>query len=209
MFFPTIIVVVSTCFSRQLLFCSVFDRYASWIRKNKEQKDVLRLDLEDAEAELREHEDFHEVHEDDLKALASFRNALGIKETSRQSSSPRSVTDDSDRNSVGDDYSDEGESVTKASVGTNRSRQYGGASVGSVRSKLSSVPGSLSPLYEEDASEEESPEDEDAPPPSAKRRKGKRLSVSSQLTASTMGHSQQPTIEEGSGESEASDDESH
>lgn len=174
---------------------------------------MIGLELEDAETDLRQHPEYHEVHEDDLSALAAFRSALGLKEVKQHETSPRSVTDDDrSRNTAGDEYSDEGDSVTRASASTNRSRRrsYGGASVGSVRSKLSSAPGSLSPLYEEDASEEETPENEDdASPPPSKRRKGSRLSVSSAMSASTMGQSQQPTIAEGREESGASDDDSY
>lgn len=161
--------------------------------------------MEDAEADLRADPDFHEVHEDDLKALASFRIAIGIKD--RHEPSPRSVADESRRNVMGDDYSDEGsdggDSLTRASVGTNRSRRHshGGASVSSVRSKMSSAPNSLSPLYEEDASVEESPEDGMSPPPAKRRIRGKRESIASTLSASTMGQSQ-PTIAEDSGESD-------
>jgi len=163
---------------------------------------VLRRDLEEAEADLRDHPDFHEVLADDLAILASFRKALGFKEVTRQEASPRSVTDDDSRNSMGDDYSDEGDSVTKASVGTIRSRRsHGGASVSSIRSKLSTAANSLSPLYEEDASMEESPEDGTSPPPTKRRSRGKRMSIASTLSASTIGQSQ-ATIAEASGESD-------
>lgn len=158
---------------------------------------------------MRLHPDFHEVHEDDLKALTLFRGALGIKEATPQEASPRSVTDDS---RAGDDYSDDGDSVTRASVGTSSSRRrfsHGGASVGSVRSKLSSTQ-NLSPLYEEDASEEESSgDDETSQPPAKRRSRGKRVSVASTLSVSTIGAASQPTIAEGSGESDASDDGSY
>jgi hypothetical protein len=166
---------------------------------------LLRIDLEDAESDLRADPDFEEVHEDDLKAITAFRNALRIKEVTRQEASPRSITDDSSRNS-GDDSSDEGDSVTRASAGTNRSHRFahGGASVSSVRSKLSSAMNSLSPLPEEDASMEESPEsdeDDTSPPPAKRRSRGKRVSVASTLSASTVGQSQ-PTIAEGNDESD-------
>ena len=165
---------------------------------------MLRRDLEDAELGLRQHPDFHEVHEDDLAALVAFRSALGIKEVTQQETSPRSVTDDSSRASMGDDYSDDGDSATKASIGTSGRRRLsqGGASVSSVRSKLSSAQHSLSPLYEEDVSVEESPDDAASPPPTKRRSRGRR-SIASSLSVSTAGHSQ-PTIAEGS----ESDDES-
>lgn len=182
----------------RLSFLNIISKYTSWIKKNDEQLDIVCRDLEEAEESLREHPDFHEVEDDDLAMLKSFRSVLGISESTRQNISPRSVTDDDSRHSYS---SDEGDSVTRTSVGTggtHRRRSQGGASVASVRSKLSSAPGSLSPLLEEDASVEESP-DEEASEPHPKRRR-KRVSIASTLSVSTIGQSQ-PTIAEGSGES--------
>lgn len=162
---------------------------------------------------MREHPDFDEVDDNDLAVLKTFRLALGIKpETTQRNASARSVTDDDSRSQNSDEYSDDGDSVTRTSVGTGgtrRRRSQGGASVASVRSKLSSAPGSLSPLYEEDASVEESP-DEEASEPRAKRRKGKRgVSIASTLSVSTIGGQSQPTIAEGSGESGSESDVSY
>ena len=178
-------------------------RYATWIKKDDEHRRIVHLDLDEAEEALKEHPDYNEVPEEDKALILSFRNALGPKKKTREETSPRSVTDDDSRNSMGDDYSDDGDSVTKASIntgGSRRRRSQGGASVASVRSKLSSAPGSLSPLYEEDASVEDSPDDEGSEPRPKRRRGNRGVSIASTLSASTMGQSQ-PTIAEGSGES--------
>jgi hypothetical protein len=164
---------------------------------------VLQRDLDEKEAELREHPDFGEVHEDDLAAIASFRNALGIKESKQEETSPRSVVTDANHNVT--DYSSDEEDHAQRSVSSEkRPRLSQGGSVSSTRSKMSSVQSSLSPLLEEDDTVEESPE-KDASPPPAKRRSGRtRTSFGTSLSVSTRGHSQ-PTIEEGSGsESEGS-----
>lgn len=179
---------------------SALSRYANWIRRNKEQRNVLQCDLDDREATLREHPDFDEVHDDDLAAIASFRNALGIKESKRQVTLPRRVTTDANH-SVTDYSSDEDDPRSVASG--KRPRLSHGGSVSSARSRMSSVQNFLSPLLEEEDTEENSPE-ENASPPTAKRRSGHmRASVGSGLSVSTQGHSQ-PTIDEGSSESEDS-----
>jgi hypothetical protein len=140
------------------------------------------------------------VHDDDLAAIASFRNALGIKESKRQATSPRSVTTDANHSVT--DYSSDEDDPRSVSSGK-RPRLSHGGSVSSARSRMSSVQNSLSPLLEEDDTAEDSPA-EDASPPPAKRRAGRtRASAGSGISVSTQGHSQ-PTIEEGSSESEES-----
>ena len=69
--------------------------YSTWIGQNNVQKEVLHYDIEGAKLGLSQYPDFHEVHEDDLAALASFQHAPGIKEVTQQESSPHSVMDDS------------------------------------------------------------------------------------------------------------------
>lgn len=164
---------------------------------------MLQRDLDEKEAELREHPDFDEVHEDDLAAIASFRNALGIKEPKQEETSPRSVATGA-HHSVTDYSSDEEDHAQRSVSSGKRPRLSHGGSVNSARSRMSSVQNSLSPLLEEDDTLEESPA-KDASPPPAKRRAGRtRTSFGSALSVSAHVHSQ-PTIEEGSGsESEGS-----
>jgi hypothetical protein len=52
---------------------SALSRYANWIRRNKEQRDVLQCDLDDREATLREHPDFDEVHDDDPSVISKWK----------------------------------------------------------------------------------------------------------------------------------------
>ena len=168
---------------------------------------MIRHDLDERESALRDHPDFGEVHEDDLAAIAAFRHALGIKESTQQTISPRSVADAS-RQSMADDLSQEGKGSATPSPSadvssSSRRRQMQGNSIGSVRSMMSSTQNSLSPLYEEDAAGNESSGDEESPPPQ-KRRSTRNRSFGSSLSVSTTGLTQ-ATIEEGSGESESSD----
>jgi hypothetical protein len=55
---------------------SALSRYANWIRRNKEQRDVLQCDLDDREATLREHPDFDEVHDDDPSVISKWKLIL-------------------------------------------------------------------------------------------------------------------------------------
>ena len=63
----------------RLSFLSILGKYVNWIRRNRAQKETIGSDLDDREYTLRTHEDFSEVHQDDLNALASFRELLGFK----------------------------------------------------------------------------------------------------------------------------------
>lgn len=62
----------------RLSFLTLLYKYTSWIKKNKAQIDMLRLDIDKNEKFLKDSEEFSDVHEDDLKALANFRIALGL-----------------------------------------------------------------------------------------------------------------------------------
>ena len=99
---------------------------------------------------------------------------------------------------MGDDYYG-GNSVMKASIGTSSPCQLsqGGASVNTIRSKLSFAHHSLSPLYEEDASVEESPDNAVSPPCVKCHSSRERCSTVSSPSVSTAGQLQ-PTITEGS-----------
>lgn len=168
----------------RLNFLSILSKYATWIKRNKEQRAVLRADLDAREADLRAHADFEEVHEDELAALASFRKALGIKESKREATSPSSVA----HNDV-TDYSSDEEGTKSVSSGKRRRLSRSG-SVSSMRSRMSSVQNSLSPLEEEDdTAMEESPVNEDE----------ESLSSENRSPGQAKTYSQEP-IEEGSSE---------
>ena len=135
-------------------------RYLNWIRRKKDQKEELRQDLERREKTLQNHPEFNEIHEDDLEMISSFRSALGLKKK------PLKVEPIEDENSTVDE-----ESVDKVSdllstpntANSNNSLSRG-SSLGSVRSKLSSIRSDLSPLPEV---ERESSSPSNAPTPAA------------------------------------------
>ncbi len=166
----------------RLTFLPIFGKYARWVKKNAPYMDDIEDYLEDKELELRKHEEFQEVHEDDLAALEDFRKELGLGPsrilaegastvasyqtgtTGRSSRTPATRVsggeyDESDESR--DDVHDLSSQVTPAtSTGaTSAARRSRASSGGSIRSRLSSVRSSLSPLYEtkeEDGSEESS-----------------------------------------------------
>jgi hypothetical protein len=125
---------------------------------------------------LRDDADFAEVYNDDLEALKSFRSVAGLNEFT--------VTDDEST------HYDFQESEMAGSASASLRRRMSGAS--SIRSKMSSTRGSLSPLYEEDAGEEDR-DHEDAESPQGSR----GASVGTNFSLSTLGRTQ-TTIDEGS-----------
>ena len=170
----------------RLSFLSIFVKYVPWVKVDSKHKNAISDYLDEKETELRTHEEFREVHEDDLAALEEFRKALGLgaskilaadastvdEDRSLQSTAtPKSaVTPNSrmDFTANSDDDADESRDtvndlsmLTPATSAARRSRgsSVGGSSVGSTRSVVSSVRSSLSPLYEEgnEDDSEESP----------------------------------------------------
>ena len=183
-------------------------RYANWVKKNSELKGVMRDVLGDRESELRSHPEFHEVHEDDLGALARFREALGIGPSIFEAPKTRE-----DASSYADDQS-AGNTTAASQLVTPKSAKSGGSrgrrmsTASSQRSRLSAQ-SSLSPLMEEKSASsgegsEEDDEEEESPP---KRRKvssggGRRLehSLGSNTTkTSAMGGVHERIEEEGEG----------
>jgi hypothetical protein len=152
-------------------------RYLNWIRRDREHLDILRQDLNRKESELRENVDFVEVFNEDLEALKSFRSVAGLNEFTE--------TDDASTR-----Y-DLQESEMAGSATASLRRRMSGAS--SIRSKMSSTRGSLSPLYEEDAGGEDR-DHEDAESPS---QESHGASVGTNMSLSTLGRTQ-TTIDEGS-----------
>jgi hypothetical protein len=124
-------------------------RYSSWLRKEKEYLEETVDFLLSKEAELRSHQDFNEIHEDDLEALSSFKESLGMRRTAGSSH-----------------YDEETTIATRTTVATPSppSSRKAGSTVGSRRSVQSNM-SNLSPLEEGDSQEEN-----DSPTPHKKRR---------------------------------------
>lgn len=198
--------MLATCTSPATISPCLF-RYISWIRRNKDHQKEVWLDLNEREAELREHPAFEEAHEDDLAAIGAFRKALGVKDDEVDDASPRSVAH-SERigsdDSLGEDTSarNVGMSPSPSSELTSnfRRRLSRGSSVGSVRSMLSSAQHSLSPLPEEED------DDDTMSSSSSSSPKGRsRGSLGRSRTMSKIGKLRS-TIEEGSEEGESEDE---
>ena len=166
----------------RLSFLSILIKYAHWVKKNPEHKLTLASFLEDKEIELKAQQDDAEmIHQDDLRALVEFRFALNLEDspvffadastfgesnsqytstTPQTAVTPRShpdsstqVDDDESRDTVND------LTIAGTSAAHKSSR---GSSLGSVRSIISSVRNSLSPLLEE-GNEEDSEETPSTP----------------------------------------------
>jgi cohesin complex subunit SA-1/2 len=193
----------------RLIFLSLLTKYASWIRRNKDQRSTLLEDLDERENELRVDPEFVDVRQDDLQALEQFRKALGYAVFDAKATSPRS-TATSHHSMDGEESGDEG-GVDSGSAGPSsssskvRGRLSRASSIGSARSsRLSTTQSSLSPLPEEDGPRSSPDDDEDLSPSPGKFRKvagsqrSGRSSIRSNLSVSSIGRS--GTIEEGSGE---------
>eukprot|EP00586_Coscinodiscus_wailesii_P000063 CAMPEP_0172480390 /NCGR_PEP_ID=MMETSP1066-20121228/5488_1 /TAXON_ID=671091 /ORGANISM="Coscinodiscus wailesii, Strain CCMP2513" /LENGTH=1957 /DNA_ID=CAMNT_0013241639 /DNA_START=101 /DNA_END=5974 /DNA_ORIENTATION=+ len=119
----------------RLSFLNVLVKYVTFLKKNKSHRNTLKRELDEKESELRAHPDFGEVHEDDLAALSQFRQQLGLK-------AYRETEATTAGNVVGDNNN-----LCTPSVSVNS--RYSRGSASSMKSKLSSLRGELSPLYEE------------------------------------------------------------
>jgi hypothetical protein len=62
----------------RLPFLLILLKYASWIKTNKNHRELLATVLFDKEAALRVHPEFDEVHQDDLQCIRDFQEGLKI-----------------------------------------------------------------------------------------------------------------------------------
>jgi hypothetical protein len=179
----------------RLSFLPLVEKYLIWIRRLQAPVRELGNELKMREVNLQAHPEFHEVHDDDMKALASFREALGIKPKHAVEASvvEHIITPGGDgekaRNAKQDNSGDRtpAESILRSEAVSSSKR----SSVTSAHSKLSSIRSSLSPLQEHHSTDFS---DEDSSYPRKKR---------GRETQSTYGGSQY-TME---GDSPISDDE--
>ena len=165
------------------IFSPIYERYSHWIKKDKAQIQIIGDRLSDNEAELEAHPEFDEVHPDDLAALASFRESLGIKNSRVALKQLSAATPSShDHHSV----ADVGTTPSPATIMSSK-RRFSTSS--SQRSKISGQ-SSLSPLYEEDVAVG----DDNSPSPQKRRRlmshQGRGNSLGSSVTMSTIGKAQ-------------------
>jgi hypothetical protein len=150
----------------RLPFLLVLGKYSSWIKRNKNHRELLADILFSKEATLRAHPEFDEVHEDDLRCVSEFQDTLGIAAPKRRRVSPERAQDES----VGR------ASIRSAGTGTPGSGAASAGSrrpmsaAGSQRSRFS-VQSNLSPLLESPEDRPESPfGEEDSPSPQKRTR---------------------------------------
>jgi cohesin complex subunit SA-1/2 len=172
----------------RLSFLSILVSYAKHVKMNPDHKRIISEYIDEREMDLRSHDDFEEVHEDDLAALAEFRKALGLEESTimradasttehdlsfKGSMSQRSAVTPNSRadstSSAGRSRSSSVKDTSMLTPATSAARKSRVSSAGSIRSIMSSVQGSLSPLYEE-GHDEESEESEQFTPGAGSKR---------------------------------------
>jgi len=63
----------------RLSFLLLLSKYASWAKKDRKHKAEIQEYVDGLEMEMRDHEEYEEVHVDDLESLATFRDVVGLK----------------------------------------------------------------------------------------------------------------------------------
>lgn len=138
-------------------FLLILSKYSNWAKKNKYGLEDLKQFVLEKEEVFKSHPEFNDVHEDDLKALGTFKESLGMEVDVAQVVSQDDESSEGDRSTVGTP------SPSKSSTASTRRRI---STVGSQRSRLSTQ-SNLSPLEEEGDSDD----DEDPSPSPLKRRR--------------------------------------
>jgi len=183
----------------RLSFLAILSKYASWIKKAKQAKKEIQSFMDEKEFELRGHEEFEDVHVDDLAALAAFRKDLGLKNLPKASANV-SVTSELDDEEMDDEASD-GVNELQSPVASVSSRTSKASRASSVQSRASSRVSSLPALPEGD---KESPQDSESDDEDSHFSAGSSSKNSSKRKSQT-----QNTYDENSEEEESdSDDES-
>lgn len=140
----------------RLSFLLLLSKYATWVKKDKKHKSKIQEYVDGLESELRSHEEFEEVHADDLMSLVVFRQVLGLKALSNKSGRSRASTA-----GISPDSDVDGEeSLDNVSDLPSPVASMGGKSAGSRNSRSSRPSYTLPTLPEVD--KEESPPDGDS-----------------------------------------------
>ena len=156
----------------RLSFFLLLSKYATWAKKDKKGKAEIQEFIDSNEADMRNHEEFEEVHSDDLASLATFRQVMGLKALSVKSGasvasgrSGASVMSARSGASVMSGLGDGDESMDELpspapSTGTAGARSArSGASRSTAGSRASRLSKTLPTLQEAD--KEESPQDDE------------------------------------------------
>lgn len=131
------------------------------MKTNKATKQVLEKDLEQRERQLQAHEEFDQVHIDDIAALKEFREVFGLKPLDLSNNNNEVSSADDESQQPINEHAVKNKAVTpdissllvKSRSGIAAFGKSGGSiGTNSLRSRISSNPSTLSPLYEEDHS---------------------------------------------------------
>lgn len=138
-------------------------KYSSWMKKNKKSKAQIQNYIDQLELDMRNHEEFEEVHEDDIDSLQKYRQSVGLKMLPKMSSA---VSVASSQASVARSVADDDESMDSVSdlgaTPSSLARSAGRPSSTSTRKSHSSQNVSSLPTLPE-GEQEESPEDLETP----------------------------------------------
>ena len=63
----------------RLSFLMLLAKYSNWVKKNKMSKARIQKYIDQLELSMRDHNEFDEVHQDDLDALQKYRQSVGLK----------------------------------------------------------------------------------------------------------------------------------
>lgn len=161
----------------RLPFLLVLSKYSNWIKKNKSQLEVLKDFIYEKESTLRTHPEFDEVHEDDLSALRSFKESLGMKEGRRNQNSHTQ-----------EEYSapeEQPSAIATPSPGAVSSSSRPRISTASSQRSRMSAQSTLSPLYEEDGASDNEGRGVSPSPPKQRRLARSMSSVTKEKIAKT------------------------
>lgn len=149
----------------RLPFLMLLMKYSTWVKKNKSHLEVLKGVIFAKESALREHPEFDEVHEDDMRCILEFKASLGVASPKHLGAQSPQTDDEA---SI--EHTSRSPVTTPMSSVASSARRRVPSTAGSKRSRLS-VQSNLSPLPE---SPEDTVENVNESPSPQKRRRSSR-----------------------------------
>ena len=147
----------------RLSFLLLLSKYSTWMKKNKKSKAQIQSYIDELELGMRNHEEFDEVHEDDIDALQKYRQSLGLKMLPKMSSAVSVASSQASLAPEGDVDDESMDSVSDlGATPSSLAKSAGRPSSTSTRKSRSSLNVSSLPTLPE-GEREESPEDMDTP----------------------------------------------
>eukprot|EP00804_Cyclotella_cryptica_P015054 CCRYP_000638-RD/>CCRYP_000638-RD protein AED:0.18 eAED:0.18 QI:0/0.75/0.6/1/0.75/0.6/5/233/1090 len=150
----------------RLSFLLLLSKYSSWVKKSKKSKAEIQDYIDQLELGMRTHEEFEDVHEDDLDALQKYRQSVGLKNLPKTNSSASVASSQVSRKEtpILDDESIDSVSDLGATP-SSLARSAGRPSSASTRKSRSSLNVSSLPTLPEAEQEESPPIDDEMDTP--------------------------------------------